>query len=361
MKILSMFLLLVVVSNALADSGGPVGLTIYPHAGITYDNILGDQETKGLGIGYRMDSFSIELNYEKAPDAKDSDLRSDVDFRTYRVDAIYHFQSDTKWEPYLSLGIGTFDYHYDDVDDDDSEHLSFGFGVIRPIKGNLHWRADARIFRDDQDKKLNPAFSVGLHHIFGDRPAAPVQPVAALDVPDPGPCPDTPAGVDVDAEGCPLDDDGDGVPNYKDQCPNTTNRKAEIDELGCYVMLESSVSITLLVEFDFDDARPQPGYEPEVQKVAEFMEKYPQTRASIEGHTDSRGSDEYNQNLSERRAKSITQILINEFGIAEDRVTPVGFGESQPTASDDTDEGHQRNRRVTAVLTATEQIIKERD
>jgi len=70
----------------------------------------------------------------------------------------------------------------------------------------------------------------------------------------------------------------------------------------------------------------------------------------IEGHTDSRGSDAYNQPLSERRANAVRDELVNEYDIDASRVSTVGYGESRPVATNDTDEGRAQNRRIEAVL-----------
>jgi OOP family OmpA-OmpF porin len=80
------------------------------------------------------------------------------------------------------------------------------------------------------------------------------------------------------------------------------------------------------------------------------MKEYPNTKAIIEGHTDSVGSDAYNLRLSNDRSNSVRQYLIKEFGVDASRLTSKGYGESRPIATNDTDEGRQKNRRVWAVL-----------
>ena len=75
------------------------------------------------------------------------------------------------------------------------------------------------------------------------------------------------------------------------------------------------------------------------------MVKYPQTSILVEGHTDSTGSDAYNQQLSERRANSVRKLLVQR-GVQEQRITILGYGESRPIATNATPEGRQMNRRV---------------
>ena len=79
---------------------------------------------------------------------------------------------------------------------------------------------------------------------------------------------------------------------------------------------------------------------------------YPKTTAVIEGHTDNVGTAEYNQKLSDARANSVRQYLINNFGIKASRLTAVGYGLTKPIASNNTEEGRQENRRVQAVIKA---------
>jgi len=90
------------------------------------------------------------------------------------------------------------------------------------------------------------------------------------------------------------------------------------------------------------------------------MQKYPETQVTIEGHTDSRGSAEYNRNLSQQRADAIAGILKDRFGVPAARVTAIAYGESRPIDTNDTAEGRQRNRRVVGVVEATVETIQSR-
>jgi OOP family OmpA-OmpF porin len=106
------------------------------------------------------------------------------------------------------------------------------------------------------------------------------------------------------------------------------------------------------VEFDSDKAVVKDKYKNEIKKVSDFMKKYPNTTAVIEGHTDNTNTAEYNQKLSEARANSVRQYLINNFGINASRLTAAGYGLTMPIASNSTEEGKQKNRRVQAVIKA---------
>lgn len=342
--------------NAYADEEA-VGFTFYPHWVKTQfdtETRLEDDSHWGLGVGYRFDNpWALELVFQNAdPDAK-GNFAGDTDVDSWRLDALYHFETQSRVTPFVSFGVGGADIDSPTTDDNESM-LNVGGGIKWHFSDRTSLRTDLKLFSGDE---INTAVSAGLHFALGgerSKPApAPVAPVegdadgdGVLDSMDR--CPNTPAGVEVDNRGCPLDDDGDGVYNYMDECPGTTDRRARIDSRGCYMKLERAVNFTLNIEFDFDSAKARPEHTAEVRKVADFMAQYPGSNVTMEGHTDSRGSDKYNEGLSERRAKTIAEMLVNDFGIASSRVSSVGYGESRPIDTNDTDEGRQRNRRVVA-------------
>jgi len=99
------------------------------------------------------------------------------------------------------------------------------------------------------------------------------------------------------------------------------------------------------VTFDLDSDMVRPGLYNELDRIAQIMIKYPQTSILVEGHTDSTGSETYNQQLSERRATSVKNLLVQR-GVQDFRVNILGYGESRPVATNATPEGRQMNRRV---------------
>ena len=108
--------------------------------------------------------------------------------------------------------------------------------------------------------------------------------------------------------------------------------------------------ISLNIEYDINKAEIRPQYNDEVARVGDFMTKYPTTTAVIEGYTDEVGSDEYNMQLSQRRAEGVVKYLEDNFGIAPSRLSAKGFGETAPTADNATDAGKQKNRHIRAVI-----------
>jgi outer membrane protein OmpA-like peptidoglycan-associated protein len=103
------------------------------------------------------------------------------------------------------------------------------------------------------------------------------------------------------------------------------------------------------VLFDFDSANIRPDAERTLTEVAEVMKSYAQRPMRIEGHTDSVASDDYNLKLSERRAQGVQAWLTSKGGVKA-RITPKGWGESKPVATNDTAAGRQQNRRVEIVI-----------
>ena len=113
-----------------------------------------------------------------------------------------------------------------------------------------------------------------------------------------------------------------------------------------------AVRVELDVKFDFDRAEVKPGSYDDIRNLADFMKEYRQTTTVVEGHTDSVGTDAYNQRLSERRANAVRDVLVNEHGLERNRIDAVGYGESRPVADNSTEEGRAINRRVEAEVEA---------
>ncbi|WP_313048564.1 OmpA family protein [Pseudomonas soli] len=142
-------------------------------------------------------------------------------------------------------------------------------------------------------------------------------------------CPDTPAGTQVNHIGCPL-------PQYPATAPQpepaATPEVITLDDQG-------------QVLFAFDSAELTQGAQQRLQGLLPKLNDPSVASVKVIGFTDSVGSDSYNQRLSERRASGVAEYLISQ-GLAPNKVTSQGRGESEPVADNDTDEGRSRNRRV---------------
>lgn len=110
--------------------------------------------------------------------------------------------------------------------------------------------------------------------------------------------------------------------------------------------------------FEFSKADLGAAARKSLNDLVTILNKYPNTNIEVQGHTDSRGTDEYNMGLSERRAQSVANYLISQ-GIATDRITTKGFGESAPAYTNDTQEGMAQNRRVEFLITANEAMKEQ--
>jgi outer membrane protein OmpA-like peptidoglycan-associated protein len=142
-----------------------------------------------------------------------------------------------------------------------------------------------------------------------------------------------------------LDTDGDGVSDLIDECPNTV-KGAKVNDVGCAYELTLSGT-----NYDVNAAVLSESGQKALNDVAESLKNFPEVNITIEGYTDSDGSEAYNQDLSERRAKSARDYLVRR-GVPGTRITAYGLGEANPVASNDTSEGRAQNRRV--VLTKDE-------
>jgi OOP family OmpA-OmpF porin len=139
------------------------------------------------------------------------------------------------------------------------------------------------------------------------------------------------------AVGARLDSDSDGVPNDLDECPDTP-KGATVNSVGCW-------AFEGVVLFDFDRYDIKPEAYPLLNEVVAILRKNTRTEVEIQGHTDQVGIAEYNQSLSEKRAKAVMDYLL-EKGIEPERLSHKGYGFTRPVASNDTEEGRARNRRV---------------
>lgn len=149
-------------------------------------------------------------------------------------------------------------------------------------------------------------------------------------------CPETPKGVKVDKRGCPLDSDGDGVPDHKDECADTP-KGVSVDITGCWIAKG--------LEFDFNKWDIKPKYFGLLYKVFRVLQMNPTLTVEIIGHTDDVGSEQFNQELSEKRANAVRDHLVAS-GVSPDRLTARGMGEKDPIASNKTSEGRAQNRRI---------------
>jgi OOP family OmpA-OmpF porin len=288
-------------------------------------------------------SLDLELNHQN-PGFESND---DLNFSQYgaSVDARYHFIKEGRnWAPYVRMGLGAqkaeeeFDAFPSPSSPGQREDTfavaNLGVGLQGnydrvSLRGEIASRIafdDSSIVAPNENNFSDFLATVTLLVKLGDL-AAPVVP----DEPEP-----------VQQTCADLDDDGDGVNNCDDKCPNSEAGQA-IGPDGCPVPLTIDLKG---VNFDFDKDTLRPDAEAILAEAVSILQKYPQLKVEVAGHTDSVGTEQYNQGLSERRAATVYKYLTDN-GVGADRlVGPNGFGESRPIDTNDTAEGRARNRRT---------------
>ncbi|MCX7543995.1 OmpA family protein [Marinicella gelatinilytica] len=315
----------------------------------------------GIGIGKFINpNWTLDFEIDHARFAKDPRPGS-LKQTGYGLMARYHFNEGESLRPFIAMGAGLLDHDGQEprVSSDDWM-LNLGVGLRKTMTDRMDFISEIK-YRLDTDDYTNTAssyddymFSMGVSIALGEArqaaPAEPVEPAPQLDSDGDGVsdqmdrCPNTPAGVEVDEYGCPItdgDDDNDGVPNSRDKCPDT-RAGAVVDKDGC----EVQVVIELQgVHFDFDKATLRPESIKILDAAVKTMGEHGTILVEVAGHTDSVGAESYNQDLSERRAKVVYDYLVDK-GVEADRMTWKGYGENSPIATNETDEGRQRNRRT---------------
>lgn len=292
------------------------------------DRELNDTETPWAGFEWAFnDNWAAEVLYAK-DDARTEDGLGRADIETWQLGMLYYGGSyigePNRIRPYLAFGAGEIDVDYGDFDTVETT-VNGGVGMRWMITRELGLRAEARMLYSLDESNKDTLLSVGLNYYFGQ-----TSPTVA---PEP-----------VDG-----DEDGDGVPDSRDRCPGTP-AGTRVDADGCPLPVTQVASIKLMVNFGFDSSKVEEKYFADLGELAAFLKRFEDVYVDIEGHTDSTGPDDYNQQLSQRRANAVVDLLVNEYGIAPQRLEAKGFGESQPVADNATKEGRAANRRVMATL-----------
>ncbi|MCR4511415.1 OmpA family protein [Pseudomonas sp. 32.2.56] len=264
----------------------------------------------GGSIGYYLtDDVELRLSYDEVHNARGEDGRNIKGSNT-ALDALYHFNNaGDALRPYVSAGFSDQSIGQSGRNGrNGSTFANVGGGAKYYFTDNFYARAgvEAQYNIDQGDTEWAPSVGIGMNFGGGSKPA----PVVA---PAPEPIPEPVAAAEE-----PLE----------------------------------LVRVELDVKFDFDKAQVKPESYGDIKNLADFMKQYPQTTTVVEGHTDSKGSDAYNQKLSERRASAVRDVLVNQYGVEASRVNAAGYGESRPVADNATDAGRAVNRRVEAEVEA---------
>ena len=266
--------------------------------------------------------------------------------------------TDNAFKPYALIGAGQSKLKIEDasgnmVSGTKDTIGNLGLGAMYRINDALSLRGEGRAIHNFDQNWWEGMALAGLEVVLGGHlaPTVAVPPMQE-------PLVDNAPIVVVESD---LDSDGDGVPDSIDACPGTP-MNVVVDERGCPVPVDitDELKMELRVFFDNDKSAIKNQYKPEIAKVAEKMREYPNSTARVEGHASKTGpSARYNQRLSEARAVAVKSMLTNEFGIAPNRLSTVGYGYDQPIADNNTEEGRAMNRRVYAIITGDKTMTVE--
>jgi len=375
------------VTPAFADASntyinGSLGLQDFDH-----DRFLKSDKSITLGLEHRYNNgWGAEVFWIDSSPAGRSGA-SDVDLTQYGIDGLYYFNSaesnaHDSIQPYGAFGLGHADFKSSARSNKETQ-LRAGLGLRMIL--NDHWsaKADVRLIYSKEEQALDNTLTVGLSYALNHQtktvPPADGDNDGVIDLNDS--CPTTPLSVQVDSTGCAFDTDGDGVPNHADNCPTTpagtkvnsvgcaidsdndgvVNEKdncpttaagVTVDMHGCKLIVTYMAEMALKINFTNNSDVVTEKYFAEIEKVANFMTTHSGVNTIIEGHTDNNGTNLFNADLSKRRAEAVMAILVERFDIGADRMSAMGYGETQPIAKNDTESGRHANRRVVAVMKA---------
>ena len=341
------------VSGILTDS----------KAGLKDDNYFNG----GISLGKNIqESFidQIEIIYMRSDSLEYENSNGNTNLNRAFVNAVKRFAITDRFAAYGLAGLGYQDVTQELGNFEDSPIFNYGVGLRYDIPYyGIAVKGDIRHLITTKDTQNDFMYTLGLAMPLGkknsDLVAAKI-PIVVQEIPEEAIdgdddkdgvlnskdlCPNTLAGVKVDKDGCEVkndDDDKDGVLNKFDKCPNTS-AGVKVNKDGCVDV------INLNINFDNNSAVIKNEYKKNLETFANILKQNKSLTAVIEAHTDGKGSDAYNQNLSDRRAVSVINAL-KALDINTSRLKSIGYGESQPIATNDTEAGKAINRRVTALV-----------
>lgn len=333
---------------------------------------LDNSYTVGLRAGYNFtENVGVEgvFNYVKTDVNELIPITRDDDVYMYglSLEGLYHFFPDGKIVPFLAAGLGNL--YYDSPNGHmDKLTLDYGAGLKVFLTDDVALRADIRHVIPMNETFNDLMGTIGISFAFGGKSkCTDADKDGVCD--DLDKCPKTPAGCKVDKNGCSsecLDKTAAEIeaaqapvaptpaisetPVAAPASSASTPAASALASASTPESMKDKVVITLNVEFNTAKAVVNEKYYEDIKKVADFMKAHPGTTAVIEGHTDNVGNAPYNKVLSQKRAESVRQYIIDKFGIKSSRLKAAGYGEERPVAGNDTPEGRQKNRRVEAVI-----------
>jgi len=367
----------------------------------------------GARAGYNFtDNFGIEALFDFV-NTEPTKAKDRVEMFRYGGELLYHFIPENTFVPYLAVGLSGLNFDAAGADKKTRAALDYGLGAKYFVGDRFALRGDVRhiMYSYNSQTKNNLEYTLGAYIPFGGvKPAAqPVEPAPApapkaVVEPAPAPAPVPPAAPTAaltaapasvtkgqpatlnwnsqNASGCEILPGIGPVPpqGVRTVTPESdTSYKLVCSGAGGTATSAAGVTVVvpppapapapitakaaaaakrfcskpaiLNIQFDTNKADIKPQYQADLKNVGEFLKEFPKARGEISGHTDNVGGNVFNQKLSERRAESVVKYINTTFGIDPVRITTKGYGESKPIASNKTQAGKARNRRIEANFT----------
>jgi OOP family OmpA-OmpF porin len=357
----------------------------------------------GLRAGYNVtDNFGIEALADYVT-TEASRANNRVEMYRYGGEMLYHFIPESTFVPYLAVGLAGLNFSANGTSTNTYTAFDAGLGAKYFLNDKFALRSDVRyiVYSNNSLAKNNFEYTLGAYIPFGGATPA-VKPVA---VPPPAPAPApkaaeppppppaaptatltlTPVMVtkgqavtlnwkSQNASGCDIQPGIGPVPPQGDKkiTPSaSTSYNLSCSGAGGTATSAAGVTVVLpppppkpkaaerfcdkpsvvVVEFDTNKSDIKTKYDQDLNKLGSFLKEWSKAKGEISGHTDNVGSDKYNLGLSQRRAASVKKYLVEKFGIAPERLTTEGYGETRPIATNKTKEGRQLNRRIETKFT----------
>ncbi len=365
----------------------------------------------GLALGLEVTSnMDFEVEYQQinsmASNSKASITANNAYFDALQKNISGNFllypsmfgMATTKFRPYLLAGAGQSDIEIKDdavagasrpvLGGSKDTLVNVGAGAKYHFNRNMALRSEGRLAYNTDNSWVEPMVLLGVQWRIGklQQPAAPtpvavpvietiIQPIPLNDITPVKPTVIGPSAAELAAEAAAKaaaesakaaaesakaaalaaasrDTDKDGVPDGKDQCNNST-MQAEVDANGCAKTFMPNGEPMVRVLFDTNKFFVKPSFYPKIKKVAEYLKENPTASATVEGHTDSRGSRAVNVLLSQNRAKAVRNILVKQYSVDPKRLKVMGYGPDRPVAPNTSTINLEQNRRTVVIETNT--------
>lgn len=299
---------------------------------------LGESFGGGIELGYNFsDYWTARLEYTLHHfNIENNNDHSKAE--RFGIDALYHFDDSPI---YAIAGLKRMDAYQS------FNMVNLGLGMRHFIADNIALSGEVNLYEGLNENHTDVGIKLGINYFFGEKSSAVKKEVE----------PTTVSQVEAPAE--PVDSDKDGVYDVADNCASSPVAYA-VDLKGCTVYEEKEVSVRLLVNFNNDKSDVNSQYLSDIKKVADFLKAYNKSTVKLEGHTSSQGNADYNQKLSNQRAKAVGEVLASQYKIDDSRISAIGYGEIRLINKADTDAAHAQNRRVVANISTVQRVPVKR-